>query len=191
MVRTPSQKSFPDKERDPSAQGAFGLLNNAIPTTKMGGQVLARRLKSLSGYSRGSSEDGPPTFRHMTSFGSATDSCRSIKFAVRTPGSESRRERDPFYTHETLMEMTREAHNEDTWERIRPPSPRPNTPRQRFVEHNKQLHVWDDWVTLNSARDSDYAAIMSERSPSKGASRSFRRIMEGQDTLEDIDPLDE
>lgn len=192
MPHSRSPNSFPDKERDPNAQGAFGLVKNAIPTTMAGDQILTRRLKSISGYSCSSSEDGSPSFRRMTSFGSATDSSKSIKCAVRTPKPTDRREQDPFYTHEVLMEMTREAHNahtEEISEGSRPPSPRPNTPRQRFIEHNKQLHVWDDWVTLNSARESDFAAIMYKRSLARTTPRSFQKFAKAGDSFEDIDHL--
>lgn len=168
MAPSSTAGSFPDKKREPNS---FGGPIKSSPTARLSGHLLARRMKSVSGYS--SSDEGSSSFRRMTSFGSATDSCNSLKFAVCTPNYEEGKENDPLPTHDMLMEMTREAQSDDN----RPPSPRPTKSRDKFIEHNKQVHVWDDWMTLNSAVESDVASITYKRSPSKHGPKSLPKTL--------------
>lgn len=128
-------------------------------------------MRSISGYSSG--DEGTSSFRRMTSFGSATDSCNSLKFVVGTPlASEDGSNIGETPSHDMLMEMSREAEMEG-----RPPSPRPTTPKEKFLEHNKQLHVWDDRLTTTSpAVDNDFILARYRRSTSKNGPKALPKV---------------
>lgn len=71
-------------------------------------------------------------------------------------------------------EISENANREEDCPRgDRPPSPMPANEYENYVQHNKQMQVWDDWVTLtNSGVTCDLASI------------SFKRVEESSSIVE-------
>lgn len=145
------------------------------PTGRPSGQMLAMRMRSMSGYSSG--EESPSSFRRITSFGSATsDSCNSLKFAVSTPkGMELGGMSTEPPSYDMLVEMCKKTGNDEN----RPPSPRPTDSKEMFVEHNKQMHVWDNWLaTTSPAADNEFVSTRYRRTASKNVPKALPKVLE-------------
>lgn len=169
---TPSKRStFPDKKRE-SITTRWSVSS---PTGRPNGRPLYGRFGSNS---RCSSEDGSISFRRITSYGSGTESCSSLRVFVYTPrspdGSTCQMDRS---TQNTLLDLTRETRSDEN----RPPSPRPSDPSESLFEHNKQLHIWDDWCSSAFyANDGDIAAIKYKRTISENLLKELPRTLDLQ-----------
>ena len=162
-----SRRLFPDKKKDNNRNGRYKLQT---PTGRPSAQMLAQRMRSISGYSSG--EESPSSFRRVTRFGGA-DSSNVVQFVVSTPKGSRSKEIDDIWqppSRDVLIEMSKEASSDEK----RPPSPRPLDSREKFMEHNKQLHIWDDWLTTASpAEDNDLASARYRRTASRNVPKAF------------------
>lgn len=171
MEKSSKRSAFPDKKRESVATG----WSVTSPSGRPNGRGLYGRFGSNS---RCSSEDGSISFRRITSCGSCIDSSNSLKVFVYTPrtqdGSTYQVDRP---THDALLDLTRETQSNEN----RPPSPRPSDLKESLYEHNKQLHIWDDWCSsVFYASDADIASIKYKRTASESLLKELPRTLEVQ-----------
>lgn len=160
---------FPDKKREHMAD----RYQPNSPKVRAGVNPLFFRRMSSSGYS--SNDETPTKLRRVTSVGSNPDCSRPVKYLFGTPeASEGVPVETAFLSRLVMSEITKDVENDEN----RPPSPRPSDPLQVYVEHNKQLQVWDDWVVMaNSGVEPDVACVSYRRTESLHAPESLPKSL--------------
>lgn len=178
MGSSSPRSAFPDKERPSPSHGWY----MSSPTARPNGRMPYGRFGSSS---RCSSEDGSPSLREIPSCGSVTDSCSSTKIFVFTPRSrEGNAQSFDRSTHDALLRMTQSTEKEVS----RPHSPRPCSSGQSLLEHNKQLHIWDDWSSSAfQPSEADVASIKYKRTASENLPKKLPKKLDSQ-LSEELDP---
>lgn len=169
MGSSSTRSAFPDKERPSSSHGWC----ISSPSARLGGRLPYGRLGNSS-----SSEECLGSLREMPSCGSGTDSCNSTKIFVYTPRSPEGRARSfDRSTHDALLRLTQDTETDVN----RPHSPRPCNSGQSLLEHNKQLHIWDDWSSSAfQSSEADVASVKYKRTPSENLSKKLPRKLDSQ-----------
>lgn len=121
------------------------------------------RKLNMNGYS--SDEESLHSLRKASSFARGPDSCSSLKLLIGTPDASLRDKCSKLPSQEILEEIDSVTDTNGT----RPPSPRPYTNKQVYIERNKQMQVWEEWVhashvEISSAR---YKRTSSANTPNK------------------------
>jgi len=156
---------FPDKRKDVNLTSS---LHPSTPTKLPSGQALARRMRSINGY--GSEEESPRSFRKALSERNAEDSSSSLKLLIGKPEEKLCRKFSKLPSQDIIEEIT----NAPEGIGGRPPSPRPNDDKQVYVERNRQLQVWEEWlVHTNRQSEIDIASLKYRRTASIGTPRAL------------------
>lgn len=143
-----------------------------------------------------SSPEPSPNSQTRNSFQS-----RPVAFVVGTPrmhctSNSGATTEDTLCSRTILSEVNRDLENCDdnsgNGSKNRPPSPRPAGELQTCVEHNKQLHVWDDWVTMsNTEPELPVASISFKRVESERhmmmKPKSLPRMSDDEDSDADVE----
>lgn len=181
---------FPDKWVDrvtPSRASRLGT-----PRERLQGSVFRRRI-SFGSSGTSSGENSPCRRSRLSSTGPAMLSgrlpspdakARPVTYLVNNP--KLMRVTDSngnMSAKAVLVEVSREQ-TEDN----RPPSPMPANELQNCVEHNKQMMVWDEWVS-NSNADCNIASISYKRVESRNIVETKPKALKPP-TVEDLDMED-